>query len=829
MSKSQQPELKGCILRAVPQAASTPALPSPITDASSSPIPHRAASDPLSHAHVDATMATSPNDEILSNIGQFNSALSMSSYQSIPSLGFANVSPVSPQKKSRKLRKSEGDAGCIGYWKDGKAHWEAEVAAMSSVPHLPNTFITELDSRPIRLETPVRETSPMQKDGRPRIQVIIPSEVRNRASHARPPFVSQAVQHSSAGEIISSQDVSPPLANDIIPVRNSAVSPLAHQIITQRPHTVPVYLEKVTEMPPSAAMAKHISVSSSSNASNSENDDSKSSSQRTSWTSVDDSLESCLHPNPNLRNSDGRTASKAFSIISPAAAGIFDDLSPAVTSSQPASPVSPSSLHQLDQDKPLPSEPQVPSVQQSIAQLRRSRTPALSAQSSIVSRRNSRRNPRHVSLPARSLAADNGSVPRSDPPSPTLSEAETALEEHLSSINEQSPNQWDDVRSARKLGTQRASSYSSRAPPPPPRKSSRRKRVASLPAQALSNHIATQQVRPLSVRTSSCSRSYNMNVRGPRQPSSLTTTGPSADHTQRKTTRPQQKQHQKQLPRRLPSQRVIAPDAAENVIFSILERLNSLDDLFSLALVNKGFYRVFKRHELQVMRTVLKNDSPPAWEHREASPPYAESAEQSNPDSALPEPEYSPTSFYRHYVRDMYIIAALKSLVLTRCQSFLRPETVMALASSAAARASRVDNAFWRIWTFCKIFGCGKGREDDVVGQMDWLRGGPLVHQTSIRATIMTSDSFDASGALLNAPEHFAKGNGNAGLSAEELYDMTEIWTCMGVLLSGLEGRTEQAREFGVYEVTDVRGGDIDGEESMLRECFDLGMHNFIY
>lgn len=825
MGRSQQQVPKGCVLRAVPQAAHDPALPSP-----GSPVHHRAASDPLNHARVDATMATSPNEEILSNIGQFSSPLPTPPYYSIPKFGFPSVSPVSPQKKQKKGKKSEGDAGRIGLWKDGRAHWESEVASMPPVPHPRHAFVAELDSRPIKLETPVREMPPMQKDKRPRIQVIIPGDLRNRAPHARPPFVSQAVQHSSAGEIISSRDVSPPLASGTIPVRNSAVSPLAHQIITQRQQTVPIYLDQVAEMSISATVSKHPSFSSSSNASNSENDDSKSSdynqSNRTSWTSVDDNLEPCLRADPNLLRADGRTASKAYSIISPTAAGIFDDTTPVVTTSQPATPVSANSLHQLnkvpDKNKPLPPEPQIPSIQQTIAKLRNhASSPTLSAQSSVVSRKNSRRNPR-ISLPARGLATDNGSVPHSDPPSPTLSEAETALEEHLSSIAEQSPFKWDEVLQARGLGSLRVPSYTSARAPTPPRKSSRRKRVTSMPVQSSSNHIAAQQVRPLSIRTSAISsRSYGMNVRGPRQRLSLTPAVPSADHdkhNQDDNSRIRDHKQKKQLPRRAPSQRVIEPDAAENVILGIFERLQSLEDLFNLARVNKGFYRVFKRHELRVMRVVLKNHSPPAWEHREVSPPYPDGAEKPGPDSAVPEPEYSPASFYRHHMRDTYIIAALKSLVLTRCQSFLRPETVMALANNGAARAARVDNAFWRIWTFCKIFGCGRSREDDIVGQMDWLRGGPLVHQTGIRSTIMTTDSFDASNALLNAPDHFAKGNGENGLSAEELYDMTEIWTCMGVLISSLDGRTEQAREFGVFEVTDIRGGDIDGEENMLRK-----------
>ncbi|KKY13832.1 putative f-box domain protein [Diplodia seriata] len=661
----------------------------------------------------------------------------------------------------------------------------------------------------MRLETPVRELPQVQKDKRPRIQVIIPNDLRNRAPHARPPFVSQAVQHSSAGEIISSRDVSPPLANDMI-------------------QTVPVYLEQVAEVPASAVMAKHPSISSSSGASNSENDDSKSSvytkSNRTSWTSIDDNLEPGLRQNSNLT----RSASKAYSIISPAAAGIFDDASPVDTAaSQRGSPVSEISLHQLGKDKPLPPEPQAPAINQTVAKLRSTlSSPTLSANNSIASRRSSRRGQRVASLPARGLATDNGSVPHSDPPSPTLSEAETALEEHLSCIAE-----WDDVPGTNGLGSSRMPSFASTRPPTPPRKSSRRKtRVASLPVGSSANHIAAQQVRPLSLKTSSASaRSHYTHVRGPRQPWNLTIQIPSADldkHNQKSSSNASKARHghKRAHSRRVPSSRVIAPDAAEVVILSIYERVHCLDDLFSLARVNRGFYRVFKRHELRLMRSALQNECAPAWEHRESSPPYPyEGAEQQylqvpNLDSALPEPEHTATTYFRHHMRDTHIITALKSLVLTRCQSFLRPETVMALASRDAARAARIDRAFWRIWTFCTIFGYGKGREDDIVGQMDWLRGGPLVHQTSIRATIMTSDSFDASGALLNAPEHFAKGNGPKGLSAEELYDMTEIWTCMGVLVSALEGRTEQAREFGVYEVTDVRGGDIDGEEKMLQE-----------
>ena len=61
----------------------------------------------------------------------------------------------------------------------------------------------------------------------------------------------------------------------------------------------------------------------------------------------------------------------------------------------------------------------------------------------------------------------------------------------------------------------------------------------------------------------------------------------------------------------------------------------------------------------------------------------------------------------------------------------------------------------------------------------------------------------------------FGKGN-EGGLSAEDLFDIMELWNCLGMLLQPFQGRTVHAREFGVFDDTEVRGGDIDGEEMML-------------
>jgi hypothetical protein len=257
--------------------------------------------------------------------------------------------------------------------------------------------------------------------------------------------------------------------------------------------------------------------------------------------------------------------------------------------------------------------------------------------------------------------------------------------------------------------------------------------------------------------------------------------------------------------------RSITPEVAEGVIFSILCNLESLDDLFACAIVNRGFYRVFKRHELELMKAALRKMSPPAWEHREICYPGHDQLDEEELDR--PRQEYTPTSFIQYYTRDMYIIAAIKSLIKDKCRSFVRPEISAAIVSEDPYLSARVDDALWRIWTFCKIFGSGKGREEDIVAQMDWLKGGPMVHQKTATHSALFADDFNET--LASAPECFARGN-EGGLSAEQLFDMMELWNCLGVLLQPIEGRTIQAREYGIYDNTNVRGGDIDGEELML-------------
>jgi hypothetical protein len=260
--------------------------------------------------------------------------------------------------------------------------------------------------------------------------------------------------------------------------------------------------------------------------------------------------------------------------------------------------------------------------------------------------------------------------------------------------------------------------------------------------------------------------------------------------------------------------RQISSEAAESVIFHILQNTNTLDDLFNMALINRGFYRVFKRHELELMQTVLRAQSPAAWEFRMTSMPCVD--ESDDDMNTVSTSEFNTTAFYDNFLRDALIVAGIKHLILERCQSILRPDTVHALrAPHVPHAASRVDDALYRIWTFCLLFGSDLGREDDIATQMDWLRGGVEAHQVSAESSFSSSGSLFMSSTLLICSEHFGRGN-EAGLTAEQLYDMTELWNCLRTISQGIIGRTERARQFGVFDCTDVRGGDIDGEEAML-------------
>ena len=273
-------------------------------------------------------------------------------------------------------------------------------------------------------------------------------------------------------------------------------------------------------------------------------------------------------------------------------------------------------------------------------------------------------------------------------------------------------------------------------------------------------------------------------------------------------------------------ERQISADAAELVLFRILENLDNLQDLFATATVSRGFYRTFKRHELPLMKNALYGMSPAAWELREMSSPYP-GLEKTGDSSPSPNLEYTPTLYLQHYMRDMYTMIALKSMILIHCESFLRADTITALAGGETERASQIDDAFWRVWTFCRVFGCGSGREDDITAQMDWLRGGAEAKQQR-QALANGNSTIGTEGIMANPPSSFGKGN-EGGLTAEELYDMTEIWTCLGVLVRGFQGKRQEARDYGVFENVDITSGDVEQEDSAIGESIASRLISVIY
>ncbi|KAG9611390.1 hypothetical protein KCV01_g2551, partial [Aureobasidium melanogenum] len=199
--------------------------------------------------------------------------------------------------------------------------------------------------------------------------------------------------------------------------------------------------------------------------------------------------------------------------------------------------------------------------------------------------------------------------------------------------------------------------------------------------------------------------------------------------------------------------------------------------------------------------SVLFNVSPPAWELRELSPfPFGNFM----PTDFLENTEISPSAYMSCVKHDRAIIQELKSVVATKCQSFIRPETISSLMTGGS---TRFEDALYRIWSFCKMFGCDRGRENDLKGQTDWLKGGILAHQKGCAATLSFSPEFEIDGILLNAPDHFAAGNG-CGLSAEQLYDMSEMWECLHSLIRPYEEVTSKAQSCGIFRHTN--GGSTD-------------------
>jgi hypothetical protein len=232
--------------------------------------------------------------------------------------------------------------------------------------------------------------------------------------------------------------------------------------------------------------------------------------------------------------------------------------------------------------------------------------------------------------------------------------------------------------------------------------------------------------------------------------------------------------------------------AQEDVCSRILSYSASFEDLKSLSMVNKTTRKCFEGNKLQLLKSVLFNVSPPAWELRELSPfPFGNFM----PTDFLEDTEITPSAYVSCVIHDRAVVRELTTIIANKCQSLVRPETISGLMTG---NCTRFEDAIYRIWSFCKMFGCDRGRENDLKGQIDWFKGGILAHQKECAATMTFSPEFEMDGILLNAPQHFAGGNGS-GLSAEQLYDMLEIWRCLFALMQPYQGDTAKAHSCGIF------------------------------
>ncbi|KAF3008807.1 hypothetical protein E8E13_010590 [Curvularia kusanoi] len=631
------------------------------------------------------------------------------------------------------------------------------------------------------------------KSLKPKIHVVIPSGAQDRSqptvpSSGHPNF---AQVRSASAEIEDVYDISPPTGTSKVMMRDSIVSPLNHPPVMPRGQLRLPTPTSPTKLNPS----KHR-----------KNDSTSTSSSIASQESDAFSLNSTHSSETSIEEDSSRMVTKVMDEYK----SVTPDYGPPPVI--PPRRYAPCALNPPVAFKPtcmirpvrnatngIVRRPTIRRKSSSSSSHRRSldATPSLGAINQAISRSESKR----------SITDTNGS--------PTLSEAELELQRSLSTLSEDTflvrltendklPLTPQPVKERNQHPWRKHMTRPSAEPAPLlPRKSSKRQSVINAELFRLSrvpnDHIASQITRGRSLQ-----REQRLSVQIP-----------SLGERQAEGFVLPPIQTSAKL-----EARIISPTDAGNVLYKILQSVDQFDDLFALATVSSGFYRIFKQYELDLIKSIMWRTSPAAWEFREIAFPGHDLLHDEDLEMTRPFEEYTPTSYLHLQAQDVHVLRETKLLIHEKCQSFVRAEIATALIDESASSADRVNDALWRIWSFCKIFGSGKGREDDVVAQQDWLRGGVLAHQPACTFSVMSTDFM--SDTLIGAPDCFAKGN-EGGLTAEQLFDMMELWNCLGVLLQGFQTRTAEARKHGVYDETDVRGGDIDGEELMLDEwCHHL-------
>lgn len=200
----------------------------------------------------------------------------------------------------------------------------------------------------------------------------------------------------------------------------------------------------------------------------------------------------------------------------------------------------------------------------------------------------------------------------------------------------------------------------------------------------------------------------------------------------------------------------------------ILEEVPDLRTLDSSRVLNRSFYMAYRSNPLFLIRRALQKMCPPAWELREMGLPWARPCTveyfRCLKMKEQPAPTITVANYMSHYAYESMVVARIIGAIFTTEQH--------AYLCHHESLLEAVHDACMRIWTFCRIFGCGKGREGDWEGQQEWLCGGAQVRQPSGPSVVGWSRNSEV---LDLAPDSFGRGNGG-GLSSYDIKMMLLVW-----------------------------------------------------
>lgn len=203
-------------------------------------------------------------------------------------------------------------------------------------------------------------------------------------------------------------------------------------------------------------------------------------------------------------------------------------------------------------------------------------------------------------------------------------------------------------------------------------------------------------------------------------------------------------------------------DGLESIRIGIMASLDNVEDLRNCAQVSRDFYYTFQRYETLLVDCVLYHQSSPAWDLRH-SVRHLE----------------KPSPFrLRSVQRDYATVHALEDFIVWKCESILRPQTFNALLGHDSQRKAELEDAIWTIWSFANNFGKTSMSDSTLVKQTQWLNG----------------SSNHQPGARTNQNLHKVR------CTTKQLEDMSEIWRCLEMLLSGFKGREVEARQAGLFD-----------------------------